>query len=125
MKVYETTLAIVPIGESLRAEMTLARIDALSAEHASETILPPSSLHPDLLGRGLEIERRVPFLVSIYITLWSMAFVAAQFGFVPHGPGSLLLKLIGIVVLLAILFFGGVLPRSIRERLPRKAARKR
>ena len=118
-KVFETTVGIVPLAPEMRAQMTLARIEALPDAVTSETILPPGSMHPDLLRRGLAVRRRLPYLLT------TAAFGAASLWLPPAVGASSPSHLFGMlraVLLLALVlapFLGcGLLPRSVRERLP-------
>ncbi len=116
-KVFDTTVGIVPLAPEMRAQMTLARIEALPNAVTSETILPPTDLHPDLLHRAVEVRRREPFLTLLVVL--NFAIILAQ----SHNAnpfGKVFIALIGVAVVLCTIFYGATLPAPIRRRLPGK-----
>lgn len=117
-KVFNTSLGIVPIGFELQTQMTLARIEALPDTVTSETILPPTSLHPDLLSRGVVVRDRLPTLYGLFGGIALMA-VLPQIRPVAFGPAATAVSLISSGVCLIVLYFGSVPPASIRVRLPK------
>jgi len=116
-KVFETTVGIVPLAPEMRAQMTLARIDALPNSITSETILPPTELHPDLLQRGMEVRRRFPFLLLVTVPGITLCFNQGH-----HGPPlfRIVTALAGVLVGFYFMLFGVSLPGEIRRRLPRE-----
>ena len=126
-KVFETTLIIVPIAYESSAQLTLARIDALPHEITSETILPPSSLHPDLLARGLTVRRRLPALYALFVCGFGVSWFPALLGGPTASAGfSLLRAWFNIALLLSLFVVTWVpLPREIRDRLPPVPRRRR
>jgi hypothetical protein len=120
-KVFDTTVGIVPLAPEMRAQMTLARIEALPNAVTSETILPPTDLHPDLLQRAMEVRRREIVLNLLIVA--NVAVVLAQ----SHNVGSLgkvAVTLAGALVILYTVFYGANLPSQIRNRLPLERRRK-
>lgn len=119
-KVFDTTVGIVPLAPELRAEMTLARIEALPDATTSETILPPTTMHPELLQRGLVVRRRVPILIAFVFFGQAIVFFPALLHTLPSGPLGLLFALVNLLTVILLVIFGGtLLPSSIRERLPK------
>lgn len=114
-KVFETTVGIVPLEGELRAQTTLARIDVLPETITSETILPPTTMHPDLLQRGLAVRRRVPILMALSGVVGVAGFMPSTFG-IPTGKAHAFC----IVVFVLMTLLGSVLPASIRARLPKE-----
>ena len=124
-KVFETTLGIVPLGREMSAQTTLARIEALPDAVTSETILPPSSMHPDLLQRGLTVRRRAPMLTALTMVVPVFPMLARYALAVPPGFVRLLLTSGGLVALFLLPTLGLSLPASIRSRLPKESRRSR
>lgn len=119
-RVFETEVGIVPLARALNAHMTLARLDALPDAVTSETILPPSSMHPDLLQRGLAVRRRLPMLMAVLGLGAVPIYLPAAFGF-PE-PGHVF-GIIRAFMMLGYVLMGGFgfapLPASVRDRLPK------
>lgn len=120
-KVFETDVGIVPLAPEMRAEMTLARIDALPNSVTSETILPPTEIHPDLLQRGMEVRRRLPFLLLISLPSLVLCFTPVH-----HTPYLFRVATIlgGVMVVLYAMLFGTSLPSEIRHRLPKEVQKR-
>ena len=122
-KVFDTTLDIVPLAREINAQMTLARIEALPDRITSETILPPTRLHPDLIARGQSVRDRLPILYGLFLTL-GLTTLATQSSLSPGGLGSNFAAAVGLLTCLAILAFGTVPPASVRARLPSEPRRR-
>lgn len=120
-KVFDTTVGIVPLAPEMRAQMTLARIDALPNAVTSETILPPTDIHPDLLHRAVEVRRRELFL-NLLVVL-NFAVILTQ-GHNAHPLGKIFITLLGVAVTFNAIFCGAFLPAPIRRRLPVEGRRK-
>ncbi|GEM_PF-6227071 len=125
-RVFETTVGIVPLAPEFRAEMTLARIEALPDAITSETILPPSSMHPELLQRGLAVRRRFPALCLILFVGLSCLYLPAGLGMPMPSPLFGLVRGGTMLILVVFSALGIVpLPRSVRERLPKSPRKDR
>lgn len=124
-KVGTTTVGFVPLARGLSADMTLARLDALPADsQTSETILPPETVHPDLLGRGLTARRRIPFLIGVLTAGAASLYLPAAWGF--PSPGHLygIVRALTMLLFVFMSIFGfAPLPSSVRERLPNEGRR--
>ena len=117
-RVFETTVGIVPLDRDLQAYTTLARIDALPDAVTSETILPPSSMHPDLLQQALTVRRRVPFVAFLAVASFAMLTIPNAFGIQADRAARLVSALIQLAVLLLSMLGLAPLPASIRAGLP-------
>lgn len=114
-QVFQTTLSIVPLASELRAETTLARIEALPEGAAPETVLPPSSMHPDLIQRGIALRRRRPLLYALGAALILPQIVAAD----ELSSGlELGFALWPFVVIAVLVLNRPLMPSSIRPWLP-------
>ncbi len=123
--VFDTTVGIVPLDRDLQAYTTLARIDALPDAVTSETILPPSSMHPDLLQRALTVRRRVPFVLFLAVASFWMLVLPGTFGLHVDAAARFFSSLVEIVVVLFSMLGFMPLPASIRARLPREPRKRR
>ena len=110
-KVFETVVGIVPLGEEIGSQTTLARIDALPDDVALETILPPAALHPELLHRALAVRRRRP-LLSLY-AFFSLAPAFLQ----TDDPRVVTAKALSLLVAVGLAVLVKPLPTPIRDRL--------
>ena len=126
-RVFGTTLGILPLDRELNAASTIARIDALPHEVTSETVLPPSSLHPDLLARGLAVRRRIPCLYALLLSGPGVLWFSALLGGSATGPGFALVRACLNLLTLALLVVVSIvpLPSAVRDRLPGEPRRRR
>ncbi len=125
-KVGETTVGFVPLAGSMSAQMTLARLDALPTDsRTSEMILPPVTLHPDLLQRGLAVRRRLPWIGGLAFVLILLAPAMNLVDRHPRGPLHLIFALMPLFGFVFLMAQSAMLPRSIRERLPNEPRRRR
>lgn len=124
-KVFETTVGIVPLDRDLQAQMTLARIDALPEAITSETILPPSSLHPDLVARGLAVQRRKPILYAFALTAGGCLYLPSAFDVPQSSPAYGMARAIAMLAFVGFSLLGAApVPASVRARLPKEARRR-
>lgn len=114
-QIFETTVGIVPLASELPAHMTLARIDALPPEVTAETVLAPTSLHPDLIYRADAIRRRVPLLVTLGVVPLLLMFMADL-----SERSGMVCWLVSAMAFAVVLFVGafGLPPASVRRQLP-------
>ena len=126
LKVFESTVGIVPLDRELGAHTTLARLDALPSDAPiSETILPPSSMHPDLLARAIAVRRRMPALILVAVLALVGLWMPPAFGIPPPSPVlGLVRAFLLLFVVVSQMFSLPPLPSSIRARLPKEPHRR-
>ena len=125
-EVFGTSVAFIPLARSLNAETTIARIDALPHEITSETVLPPTSLHPDLLARGLAVQRRMPYLLTIILFGASGLYLPPVFDVpIPDRPYGTARAIVMLAFVLISFAGFAPIPSEIRDRLPQRPRRRK